>query len=450
MRGSFVIALVLATLVLVGPASAQSWLPHPDNATWTYQWSDSAYSPTPTKEKVTVANNKGGAFDLDWSTDNLDNPTDAVSSHGTVSLQETDSGLTVTNWSSDAPPPAFPVLCSSVSQCGNSLVSTWYQVIWGNRVPMLAEPIVKGLSWTATGGTGNDVTSSSEYLGVEKVTVPAFSQPVLAAKIQTNITQAGAVGDPYGSGVRTVWWVYGVGPVKVVFDHTGGSNAPVTTSELVDTNQTPGPPPPDADYFPLVKNKSFTYRWTNTKWLKQPEVEQFTVAAVSNGSAQITAQSISGPIKAKGAYIYTSRVSGLIDIAATTSAATTAVMPKLGPESQPPDKRRHFFTPYDLMDFGFNPILPAYAVPGTTWSSQRGSTDFANFGVTGTSKVVGIQTVKVPAGTFQAVEVVSTLKQPGFPAGSGTRTSWFAPGKGLVKLLFRHEDGSVSDIELLK
>ena len=432
------------------PAPVDSWLPHSTDATWTYQWSDSAYSPTPTKEKVTVASSKGGAFNLAWTTDGLDNPDDAVSSNGTVSLQETDSGLTVTNWSSDAPPPAFPVLCPSVSQCGNSLVSTLYQVIWGNRVPMLAEPVIKGLSWTATGGTGNDVTSSSQYLGVEKITVPAFSQPVLAAKIRSNITQAGALGDPYGSGVRTVWWVYGVGPVKVVFDHTGGANAPVTTSVLVDTNQTPEPPPPDADYFPLVKGKSQSYRWTNSRWFKGPEVEQFSVAAVSNGSAQVTATSVSGPINAKGAYIFTSRESGIINIAATTSAASTANLPKLGPRSQPPDKRRHFFTVYDLMDFGFNPVLPAYASPGTAWASQKGGTDFSNFGVSGTSKVVGVRTVKVPAGTFKAVEVVSKLSQPGFPAGSGTRTSWFAPDKGLVKLVFRHGDGSVSDVELLK
>jgi hypothetical protein len=45
---------------------------------------------------------------------------------------------------------------------------------------------------------------------------------------------------------------------------------------------------------------------------------------------------------------------------------------------------------------------------------------------------------------------VSTLKQPGFPFGSGTRTMWFAPGKGLVKLQFRHGDGSVSLVELLR
>jgi len=42
------------------------------------------------------------------------------------------------------------------------------------------------------------------------------------------------------------------------------------------------------------------------------------------------------------------------------------------------------------------------------------------------------------------------LSQPGFKFGSGTRTSWFAPGKGLVKLVFHHGDGSVSTVVLLK
>ena len=60
-----------------------------------------------------------------------------------------------------------------------------------------------------------------------------------------------------------------------------------------------------------------------------------------------------------------------------------------------------------------------------------------------------MQKVKVPAGTFKALVVTSTLTQPGFPFGSGTRTMWFAPDKGLVKLVFKHGDGSVSTVELI-
>ena len=57
---------------------------------------------------------------------------------------------------------------------------------------LLAEPLLKGLTWTSSGGAGNDVTSSSRYLGHEQVTVPAFPGPVTAAKVRTEITQTGA------------------------------------------------------------------------------------------------------------------------------------------------------------------------------------------------------------------------------------------------------------------
>ena len=102
------------------------------------------------------------------------------------------------------------------------------------------------------------------------------------------------------------------------------------------------------------------------------------------------------------------------------------------------------------MTYGFNPVLPAYGVPGTTWGSDTASRDFAVYGVTGSTSVVGVSTVKVPAGTFKALVVRSVLQQPGFRFGSGTRTSWFAPRRGLVKLEFRHADGSVSLVELLR
>ena len=83
------------------------------------------------------------------------------------------------------------------------------------------------------------------------------------------------------------------------------------------------------------------------------------------------------------------------------------------------------------MTFGFNPMLPAYPRCGRHVDvAIAGSRDFAVFGVTGTTKVLGVQKVKVPAGTFKALAVRTTMKQTGFPFGSGTRTSWFAPKAG--------------------
>jgi hypothetical protein len=236
--------------------------------------------------------------------------------------------------------------------------------------------------------------------------------------------------------------VYGVGPVKVTFQHSGGPGAPVTTAELLSTNMKPLAPPPDSDYFPLRKGLTGTYRWTNSKHLPQPEVEQVSVSAVLNRTAQVTVKSVSGPIKAAGIYIYTLRLDGLVNTDGSASGATLAKLPPLG-------HGRHFFTPIDLMNFGFNPVLPAYARVGTNWRGGTGS-DFATYGVTGGTKIVGIQRVTVPAGTFDALEVRSVLTQHGYPFGSGERTSWFAPGRGLVKLRFAHDDGSVSVVQLIK
>ena len=65
--------------------------------------------------------------------------------------------------------------------------------------------------------------------------MPAYPRGIFAAKVQSDITQAGAIGDPYGSGIRTVWWARGVGPVKIFFRHTSGQ---IGQAELLATNQT--------------------------------------------------------------------------------------------------------------------------------------------------------------------------------------------------------------------
>ena len=348
----------LAALVLaVAPAASagDNWLPHPTDATWTYQWTDSTYETTPTTEQVTVKSSKGTSFTLAWTTDGLNNPADAVSTTGTVEFQGSNSGLVNTNWSSTPPPADWPVLCASAASCGNALAGTYYNVIWGSRNPVLQEPLVQGLTWTSTGGAGNDVASTSTYLGQAPVTVPAFPQPVMAARVRSTISQAGALGDPYGSGTRTIWWVYGVGPVKIVFEHAGGSHAPVTTIALQSTNQQPQPPPTDLDYFPFKKGQTLTYRWTNTKYLKKPEVQQVTVDAVVNGSARFTVKDVSGPIKVAGTYGFSKRLDGVTNLWGNTQSATVLKFPPLGPSFAAPTNRRHIVTPFGPADVRLQP-----------------------------------------------------------------------------------------------
>jgi hypothetical protein len=442
-----VVSLV-AALAVPAAAAADDWFPHNSDSTWTYQWSDSVYSKAPTLEDVSVTDTAGTAFTLAWTSDTETNDPAAAKSSGQMSFAETTAGLVNTGWSSNAPPATFPILCAKAAGCNNTIGAALHLLIWGSRGPMLAEPLLDGVSWASTGGASNDVASVSSYSGTESVTVPAFPMPVTAAKVRSDISQSGALGDPFGSGVRYVWWVYGVGPVKIEFDHTGGA---VTTAVLTATDLTPKPAPADANYFPLDQGLTSTYRWKNTKYFKtQSVVEQFHVDAVSNMTAQVSVKSVSGPISMLGAYAFTLRTDGITCLWGHTKAASKAALPALGPSSLPKTQRRHFFTPYDLMTFGFNPLIPAYPAADQGWSNSGTGRDFAVYGVTGSTQVVGLDQVKVPAGTFQALVVQSTLKQAGFPAGTGTRTSWFAPGVGLVKLVFKHGDGSTSTVDLMR
>jgi hypothetical protein len=445
-------AIAIACGVAASSALADDWFPHPATAKWTYFWEDSTYNPSGTTESVNVdtTDQVTCGWQLQWSgtiqvplgASNGTGPQPTIDQpdNGTMCFEDQDFGLVNTDWSGDSPPINEPPLCASgASQCANSLGSVLYDVIWGGRSPVIQEPLLQGTSWNATGGGDGSVTSQNQYLGLQEVKVPAFPHGIMAAAVRSQIALAGTDGDDYGSGTRTVWYAYGVGPVRVAFDHVDGS---VTDAVLTATNQVPIPERPDVNYFPMTVGLKGTYQWTNPKHLRQPEVETVSVAAAVNRSARLTAKSVSGPLRAAGDYVFSLRLDGLRNTFGTTEAATLAKLPKLG-------HGRHFFTPLDLMTYGFNPVLPGYPVPGTTWKSGN-ARDLQVYGVTGTSTVIGVRTVKVPAGTFQALEVRSVLNQKGFRFGSGVRTMWFSPKRGLVKLIFRHGDGSVSTVQLLK
>lgn len=443
--------LTAALAVLAMPAQAMgavpddpavAWLPSTDTAEWTYSWSNSAHSPTPRQERFTVASRSGTSFQLKW--EEPEPPAETPPSSGTMDFQRTDAGLVNLNYQSTQPPGNFPILCASPTGCGNSLAGTYHVLIWGTRSPVLAEPLQKGTRWTSLGGARNDVSSVNRYVGTTRVTVPAFPDGVDAAVVQSTVTQAGAIGDPYGSGVRTIHWVYGVGPVRVVFRHAGGET---TRSDLVATSLKPLPAPSDVDHFPLREGSRSTFRWRNDRHMPRWAVQRFTVAQVVNGSARVDVKSVKGPIKVAGSYVFSKRLSGITNLSASTKAASRARFPKLGPRSAVPSERRRFFTPFDLMTFGFNPILPVFPAAGDSWRSSRESRDWTVYGVSGVSTVLEPRLIRTPAGRFMAYGVRTRMLQAGFPFGSGTRTSWFGAGQGLVRLVFRHADGSVSTAE---
>jgi hypothetical protein len=447
------LAAVVLLLALPGSASAATdaltnptnqWLPRPDGATWDWAWSDSDYQPKATHEHYTVAARNGISFRLSWT--QTDAQSGATPAAGNMDFQQTDGGLVNANYQSTQPPSQFPILCASAASCGNSLAGPYYLLIWGTRTPTLTEPLVTRTRWSSVGGAGSDVASANRYVGRQTIKVPAFPKGVRAAKVESQITQAGAIGDPYGSGLRTVWWVRGVGPVKIEFRHVGGA---VTRAALQKTNLTPLPLPSQLNLMPLNVGDHATFRWRNSKHMRAWSVQRFDVSQVIVNSSRVDVKHVSGPINVAGSYFFTKNLTGVTQLSATTKAATRAVFPALGPRHGS-SGHRHFFTPYDLMVYGFGPVLQAYVHKGQSWRSSPGSADWRIYGVSGVTRVLGTHRVRTPAGRFEAVEVRSTLHQAGYRFGSGTRTSWFAPNKGLVKLVFRHRDGSVSTVERVR
>lgn len=444
-----VLVALLACAAWAVPAAAATaptdrWLPNPPGATWVYGWSDNEFSNVTTFERYTVAE-RGDAFvQLQWSTEGENTDPGAIQSAGLIDYRYTSAGLINTNWSSTPPPPQFPVLCPNPTGCGNSLAGAHYQLIWGSRTPLLQEPLVRGAEWESLGGQNSDVASRSRYMGRERVVVPAFPAGVLAAKVETEITQAGSVDDEYGSGVRTTWWVFGVGPVKSVFRHSSGAQSFV---DLHATSLGAKALPTDVALLPFRRGQIARFRWTNSRHMRRASVQDVAVTAVERNSARMDVREVSGPITVQGTYVFSSGREGVRNLTVSARSAVRASLPSTGPRGRPSSRRRKLRTPIDLMIHGFNPVVTAYPVKGTAWEPEAGGADRRIYGVTGKSTALGFQRVKTPAGRYTAFAVRSTLKQPGFPFGSGVRTMWFAPGVGLVKLVFKHGDGSVSTVQ---
>jgi hypothetical protein len=454
-RSSHLIAgIAIALLALASaPAGAavpedpaDQWLPRSDDAEWTYVWSNSGYSPTPRTEHYRLQARSGTAFRLRW--DEIGSGPYEVPSFGSLDFQHIDAGLVNLNYQSTPPPLQFPILCGDAAECGNSVAGAFQLLIWGSRSPVLAEPLLRGTRWGSQGGAESDVASNNRYAGRERVTVPAFPAGIDAAKVESRITQAGALGDPFGSGVRTVWWVRGVGPVKIELLHAGGE---VSRADLHATNLSPLAAPSDANLLPFNRGDSGTFRWRNSRHMKKWSRQRYEVARVANNTAQVNVKHVSGPIAVAGTYLFATRITGVTLLSGATRAASRAKLPALGPRGAPRADRLHFYTPFDLMVFGYNPIITVPAVMRETWRSSREGRDWKLFGVTGVSRVLATaRKVKTPAGTFRTTVVRSKLEQRGFRFGSGRRTSYFASGRGLVKLIFRHRDGSRSVVERVR
>ena len=410
-------------LLAFAPAAAQAaelqdtgaqWLPRSDGAEWVYAWSNSTYSPTPRLERYQLAGRDGTWFRVSWQEFGLG--ADQLPTAGSADFSQTEAGLVNVNYQSTTPPLQFPPLCAAAAQCGNSLAGSYFLAIWGSRSPALVEPLVRGARWTSVGGASNEVSGTNRYRGRERVVVPAFPAGIQAAKVESVVTQTGALGDPFGSGVRTVWWVYGVGPVRIVFRHTGGGTS---LAELQSTTLPPRALPSDRNLMPLAQGVRATFRWRNDKHMRRWSVQRVRVVRTLNNSSRVEVRDLSGPIDVRATYVLASRVSGLMGLTtAFRRAVTSAALPRLGPRGGA-EGRRRFLTPFDLMTYGFNPVLPGYDGSRRVWRSSRTSRDWQVYGVTGVTRLIGRRKIRTPAGRYRARRVRSTLRQRGFSSAAG-------------------------------
>jgi hypothetical protein len=175
--------------------------------------------------------------------------------------------------------------------------------------------------------------------------------------------------------------------------------------------------------------------------------QRFTVAQIVNNTARVDVRDVSGPVDVDGSYVFSTRLGGVRSLSTVRRRATAeASFPRFGPKGRP----RRFLTPYDLMIYGFNPVLPSYAAPGMEWRSSRDTADWRSFGVLGSTRVLGSRRIGVGKKRVRALMVQSVLRSPGSRFGSGVRTSYYAPNLGLVRLVFSHDDGSTSIVERLR
>ncbi|MDX6436017.1 MAG: hypothetical protein QOK34_851, partial [Gaiellaceae bacterium] len=113
MRKRYFMVVVSGAMALMWSAFARAdgWWPHPTDASWTYQWTDTVYNNSPTNEKVTVEKVSGKSFVLSWTTKDQGNSDAEPISFGHVTFEETTAGLVNTAWEGTSPRPEYPVLC---------------------------------------------------------------------------------------------------------------------------------------------------------------------------------------------------------------------------------------------------------------------------------------------------------------------------------------------------
>lgn len=182
------------------------------------------------------------------------------------------------------------------------------------------------------------------------------------------------------------------------------------------------------NYFPMDLNRTWRYRWWNDTYEPNDLLENITVVSQTDQESMfyiVSTHYWSHWAKFKyrmdGDGVYFNGGQGLGG-------------------SQFPE---HFSYAFHFLEAGSNTLLKYPIIVGEQWTSTGG---WDGVTTTGTTTVIGYDLITVPAGTFYALHTQTQVTTDGHATRSGTKDMWFVNNVGMVKLVFAHDDGTITTV----
>ena len=200
---------------------------------------------------------------------------------GTMDFRHTDAGLVNLNYQSYASRRRSSRSCAPCGHdCANSVAGTLLPADLGHaladagRAAGAGHPLELARRRQQRRRQRRAATSGARSVMVPRLPAAASTR----RRCESEITQAGAIGDPFGSGVRTVWWVRGVGPGQ---DRPSATRA-ARSSEAELRSTTLKPLAASLRRRTCCRSTAATrcvYRWRNSRHMKRWSRQRFDVSA---------------------------------------------------------------------------------------------------------------------------------------------------------------------------
>lgn len=148
------------------------------------------------------------------------------------------------------------------------LIENYYQ-------ELLRYPIRVGMSWSKEGYSNVKVTTFIEEFETIETSLGTFKDCLKhktvfkGATVSPNLSPEDSLEVSLTHGTRYLWFVKGIGIVKIRFEHANGIT---TEAELIDYNVPNG----SKAYFPLNTATAWTYKWHN-KYQPSPMIEKIAI-----------------------------------------------------------------------------------------------------------------------------------------------------------------------------